>query len=89
MNDTIKIVITINQDDISSVMFIEQYLDAPGDNRCDLYFRIKDLASGKYLLLRSRKPIAVDKRLMDTLNEAGIEYTLFDETDEIDFNPCL
>ena len=90
MNDTIKkIVITITDDDISSVMFIKQYLDAPGDNRCDLYFRMKDLANGKYLLLHSNKTIAVDKRLMDALNDAGIEFTFFDKTDEIDFSPCL
>ncbi len=69
-----NLVININDDDLNSVDFLKQYLGAQGDNRCDLYFRMKDQLSGNYVMLRSRKPIAVDKRLLESLREAGIKF---------------
>ena len=53
--------------------FLRQHLGAEGDNCCELFFRLRDHANGKYVMLRSNKLIAVDKRLMDALHEAGIE----------------
>ncbi|MBQ9556860.1 MAG: DNA polymerase III subunit alpha [Muribaculaceae bacterium] len=69
-----NLVININDDDLNSVDFLKQNLGAQGDNRCDLYFRMKDQLSGNYVMLRSRKPIAVDKHLLESLREADIKF---------------
>ena len=69
-----NLVITLQDKDLNSVDFLKQYIGIQGDNSCDLYFRMKDCESGNYVLLRSRKPIAVDKRLLDSLRETGIKF---------------
>ena len=69
-----NLVITLKDDDLNSVDFLKPHLGATGDNRCELYFRMKDQMSGNYVMLRSRKPIAVDKRLLETMREVGLKY---------------
>ena len=69
-----NLVISLRDTDLNNVDFLKQYLGAQGDNRCDLYFRMKDQVSGNYVMLRSKKPIAVDKRLMEALRENGIKF---------------
>ena len=69
-----NLVISLKDNDLSNVDFLKSYLDARGDNRCNLYFNMKDQMSGNYVMLRSNKPIAVDKRLMESLREADIKY---------------
>ena len=69
-----NLVISLQDSDLTGVDFLKQYLGAQGDNTCDLYFRMKDHLSGNYVMLHSRKPIAVDKRLLDTMRESGINF---------------
>ena len=69
-----NIVIILSDEDLSNVDFLKRYLGAQGDNCCDLYFRMKDQVSGNYVMLRSKQLIAVDKRLMESLREAGIKF---------------
>ena len=69
-----NLVITLNDEDLTNVDFLKQYLGAKGDNCCDLYFRMKDKVSGKYVMLLSKKRIAVDKRLLEALTEAEIKH---------------
>ena len=69
-----NLVITLKDSDLSSVDFLKQYLGADGDNCCDLYFRMKDQISGNYVMLRSKKRIAVDKSLMEALRETDIKF---------------
>ena len=54
--------------------FLKERVGAEGDIRCELYFRMKDQTSGNYVMLRSKKLIAVDKRLMEALQEARIKF---------------
>jgi hypothetical protein len=67
-------VISLTDDDLNNVNFLKQYLGVQADNRCDLYFRMRDQVSGNYVMLRSKRLIAVDKRLLDSLREAGIRF---------------
>ena len=69
-----NLVITLKDSDLSSVDFLKPYLGAVGDNCCDLYFRMKDQISGNYVMLRSKKRIAVDKSLMEALRETEIKF---------------
>jgi DNA polymerase-3 subunit alpha len=69
-----NLVISMNDRDLSNVDFLKQNLGANGDNCCDLYFRMKDQLSGNYVMLRSKKHIAVDKRLLESLREAGVKF---------------
>ena len=69
-----NLVITLKDEDLSNVDFLKRNLGAQGDNRCELYFRMKDHTSGNYVMLRSKKPIAVDKQLMEALREAEIKF---------------
>ena len=69
-----NLVISLRDTDLRNVEFLKQYHGAQGDNRCDLYFRMQDQVSGNYVMLRSKQPIAVDKRLLETLREAGIKF---------------
>ncbi len=69
-----NLVISLKDEDLANVDFLKHYLGAEGDNRCELYFRMKDKVSGNYVMLRSKQLIAVDKRLMESLQEAGIRF---------------
>ena len=69
-----NLVITLTDKDLANVDFLKQYLGVKGDNRCELYFRMKDQLSGKYVMLRSKQLIAVDKRLLEALREAEIKF---------------
>ena len=69
-----NLVILLKDDDLNNVDFLKPNLGAKGDNCCELYFRMKDQVSGNYVMLRSKKPIAVDKRLMEALRENGIKF---------------
>ena len=69
-----NLVISLRDTDLRNVEFLKQYHGAQGDNRCDLYFRMQDQVSGNYVMLRSKQPIAVDKRLLETLREAHIRF---------------
>ena len=69
-----NIVISIKDEDLANVDFLKQHLGAKGDNMCDLYFRMKDHTSGNYVMLRSKRPIAVNKRLLDSLREANVKF---------------
>lgn len=69
-----NIVITLRDDELNQVDFLKKNLGSDGDNRCDLYFRMKDQVSGNYVMLRSKRLISVDKRLMEALREAEIEF---------------
>ncbi len=69
-----NLVISLRDTDLRNVEFLKQYHGAQGDNRCDLYFRMQDQMSGNYVMLRSKQPIAVDKRLLETLREVHIKF---------------
>ena len=69
-----NLVISLNDDDLINVGFLKQHMGRDGDNKCELYFRMKDSMSGNYVMLRSKKSITVDKQLMDALNESGIKF---------------
>ena len=69
-----NLVISLKDDDLNNVDFLKPSLGAQGDNRCDLYFRMRDQVSGNYVMLRSKKPIAIDKRLLEAMREAGLKY---------------
>lgn len=69
-----NLLVTLRDDDLNKINFLKQNLGAQGDNRCDLYFRMKDQKTGNYVMLRSRQPIAVDKRLLESMREAGIKF---------------
>ena len=71
-----NLIISLNDSDLQRVDFLKPNLDADGDNRCDLYFRMKDHVGGNYVMLRSKRPIAVDKHLLDALREAGIKFMI-------------
>ncbi len=69
-----NLVITLRDEDLSRVEFLKDNLGAKGDNQCELYFRMKDQVSGNYVVLRSKRAIAVDKRLMDALRETELQF---------------
>ncbi len=71
-----NLVISMNDEDLLNVDFLRQQLGVEGDNRCELYFRMKDQISGNYVMLRSKKLIAVDKHLLEALREAGVSYKI-------------
>ena len=69
-----NLVISLKDNDLNDVDFLKPYLGVQGDNSCDLYFNIKEQMSGNYVMLRSKKAIAANKRLMESLREARIKY---------------
>ena len=69
-----NIVVYLKDSDLNNVGFLKQNLGIKGDNRCELYFRMKDQVTGNYVMLRSKKLITVDKRLMESLQEANIKF---------------
>ena len=69
-----NLVITLTDGDLNNVDFLKQHLDVEGDNRCELYFNMKDQINGNRVMLRSKRLITLDKRLMESLREAGIKY---------------
>ena len=71
-----NLVISLTDNELNSVDFLKQYIGADGDNRCDLYFRMRDHISGNYVMLCSKDPIAVGKRLLESLQEAKIKFKI-------------
>jgi hypothetical protein len=71
-----NLVIALNDDDLANVDFLKQYLGAPGDNCCQLYFSMRDHVGGHRVMLRSKRLIAVDKRLIETLKDSGIKFRI-------------
>ena len=69
-----NVVISLDDADLHHVDFLKSNVGAQGENCCDLYFRMRDQVSGNYVMLRSRRPIMVDKQLLDSLREAGIKF---------------
>ncbi len=69
-----NLVLSINDEDLEKVDFLKSHVGADADNRCELYFRIKDQMSGNYVMLRSKRPVALDKRLLEALREAGVQF---------------
>ena len=69
-----NLVLSINDEDLEKVDFLKSHVGAEADNRCELYFRIKDQMSGNYVMLRSKRPVALDKRLLEALREAGVQF---------------
>jgi len=69
-----NLVISLKDDDLALMEFLKSNLGSQGDNRCELYFRMRDTVSGNFVMLRSKQLIAVDKRLLESLNEAGIKF---------------
>ena len=69
-----NLVIYLKDEDLTRVSFLKANVGAEGDNRCELYFRMKDQSSGNYVMLRSKKLLALDKRLLEALQEAGIRF---------------
>ena len=71
-----NLVISLNDSDLGNVDFLKQNIGIQGDNCCELYFRMKDQQSGNYVMLRSKRHIAIDKRLLESLTEAGIKFKI-------------
>ena len=69
-----NVVIYLKDEDLSRVDFLKSHVGNDGDNRCQLYFSMKDQESGNFVMLRSRKLISLDKRLMEDLKDAGIRF---------------
>ena len=69
-----NLVISLDDSDLQRVGFLKSNLGAAGDNLCDLYFRMIDQQSGNYVMLRSKKPISVDRQLLNALREAEIKF---------------
>ena len=69
-----NLVISLDDSDLHRVDFLRSNLGAAGDNQCDLYFRMIDQLSGNYVMLRSKKPISVDRQLLNALREAEIKF---------------
>ena len=69
-----NLVVSLSDKDLNNVDFLKQNLGKSGDNCCDLYFRMKDYETGNYVMLRSKRPIAVDKKLLESLREMGISF---------------
>ena len=69
-----NLVVYLQDSDLRNVDFMKPCLGADGDNRCDLHFVISDRTTGSHVALRSKQPIAVDRRLLDSLNEAGARF---------------
>ena len=71
-----NLLLYINDDDLMGIDFLKHNLGGEGDNKCELYIRLKDKSSGNYVMLRSRKLISVDKQLIVSLREGGINFKI-------------
>ena len=71
-----NLLITLRDEDLDSVNFLKQNLGVDGDNCCDLYFNMRDQASGNFVMLRSKRRISLDKHLLEAMREAGIKFKI-------------
>ena len=71
-----NLVITLLDKDLANVDFLKHNLGIKGDNCCDLYFRMKDQASGNFVMLHAKKQLSLDKHLLDAMREAGIKFKI-------------
>ena len=66
--------ISLNENQLDLGKLIKEQLAVKADNRCDLVFRIHDLASNRYVDMRSKYKISLTREFVEQLDELGIKY---------------
>ena len=68
----ISIALNENQLELSGI--IKEQLKASTENRCELLFHIHDLATNRYVDMRSSYKIPLTREFIEQLDELGIKY---------------
>ena len=67
--------ISINDDELELAKVLKQFMSHnEGGAPCELYFRVQDVDHHRHVDLKSKKPIMLSKRLIDTLHELSFEF---------------
>ena len=66
--------ISINDDELEQAKLLKQFMNSKEGAPCDLYFRVQDVDHHRHVDLKSKKPIMLSKRLIDTLNELSFQF---------------
>ena len=67
--------ISINDDELELAKVLKQFMSQKeGGAPCELYFRVQDVDHHRHVDLKSKKPIMLSKRLIDTLHELSFEF---------------
>ena len=68
--------IEFDDSDIERINDIKPLLAENGDSHADLIFRVRDVASGHHVDLRSKKRVTITKKLIDSLREMEMEFNV-------------
>ncbi len=66
--------ISINDDELEQAKLLKQFMSSKEGAPCDLYFRVQDVDHRRHVDLKSKKPIMLSKRLIDTLRELSLQF---------------
>ena len=66
--------IAINDSELETLDEIKPLLMPMQGSNCDLFFRVRDVQTGRHVDLMSKNKISINKHLIDTLRDASIEF---------------
>ncbi|MBQ9585135.1 MAG: DNA polymerase III subunit alpha [Muribaculaceae bacterium] len=74
-----SIIINLNEKQLQLASIIKEQLGQEGDMKCELFFRIHDLASNRYVDMRSSHRIPLSVKFLEQLDEMGVKYSVINE----------
>ena len=74
-----SIIINLNEKQLQLASIIREQLGQEGDMKCELFFRIHDLASNRYVDMRSSHRIPLSVKFLEQLDEMGVKYSVINE----------
>ncbi|MBQ0115307.1 MAG: DNA polymerase III subunit alpha [Bacteroidales bacterium] len=69
-----NIVITVNDNELSMCHIFNTLITDSTENRCELYFRVKETDTGRSVLLKSKYKLPINKHVITTIKDMGFEY---------------
>ncbi|MBR5086101.1 MAG: DNA polymerase III subunit alpha [Muribaculaceae bacterium] len=74
-----SIIINLNEKQLELASIIKEQLKQESDMKCELFFRIHDLASNRYVDMRSSHKMPLTIKFLEQLDELGIKYNVINE----------
>ena len=74
-----SIIINLNEKQLELASIIKEQLSQESDMKCELFFRIHDLASNRYVDMRSSHKMPLTIKFLEQLDELGVKYSVINE----------
>ena len=74
-----SIIVNLNEKQLELSSIIKEQLRQDSDMKCELFFRIHDLSSNRYVDMRSTYKIPLTIKFLEQLDDLGVKYSVINE----------